>query len=159
MGRCQCAPAAKVGDPSLIEQIKHFGKGERAVVAGVVVGQRHCVEMTFEHWQCARVRAKGEGLVRLGRARGGHDTFEVADANVGCIENGRHGGERITSALDHFSWRIVEQNVADKSDGNDRFGIRRLRRRAITHTHTQAGEQAQRKYGLHDVFSSKAQPY
>jgi hypothetical protein len=110
----QVEPAAEVADARPVQQPEHLGKRRRAEIARMVVGQAHRVETALQHLERARMGAEGVRLVRLRKAGGGDDTFQVADADVGGGQLGGKGLERVAPPADDAPGRVVEHQVADE---------------------------------------------
>jgi hypothetical protein len=114
VGARQVGAAAEVADAGLVEQAQHLGEGLRAVIAGVVVGQADGIEVALDEGQATRRGAEGVGLVGLGAAAGGDHAFEVADPDIGRLQDGCERRERVLAALDDLAGGIVEHDVADE---------------------------------------------
>ena len=119
----EVATTAEVRDAALFEQSEHFAEGLRSVVARMIVRERDGVEVALQHAERAGVRAERVGLAGLGRARRRDDAFEIADADVGRVEDLRERCERIAPATDRAAGQRVEHHVADERDRHG--GVRR----------------------------------
>ena len=67
MRLAQIGAAAKIRNAVLFEQRQRFAEGGFAVVARVIIGQRHRVQVALEHRQHARMGAEGEDLLSIAR--------------------------------------------------------------------------------------------
>ena len=60
--------------------------------------------------------AEGEGFPGVGCSTRGDHAFQVADADVGAIEERGERRKGVTTRFDHFAGQFVELDVADESN-------------------------------------------
>ena len=113
----QVRSGADMRDAHGFQCLDGLGQAFGTEIQRVVVGQRHGRKAGIAQRLPDLVRRRTEhvGLVLLGYAARGERTFEVADHNVGAIEELAHLGERIIVAigLQYRACRAVQHHVAD----------------------------------------------
>ena len=114
----QVGTAAEPAEALPVEQVQHLAEGLRTEVARVIVRQGHGIEVPLDRCQDPRVGAEGVGLAGFGCAAGGDDTLQVADPDVGVVQEGGEGGEGVAPRLDHLPRGPVEHEVADHGEGD-----------------------------------------
>src|SRR3990167_9410672 len=98
-GMClgQVQAPAELHQARLFDQTQHVGKRRAAIVARVVVGQGHDIEVALEDRQHAWMSAKGVVLV-ASRASGGNDALQIDNTDIGALEKISKVGKRVPAA-------------------------------------------------------------
>ena len=122
VGLGQVAAATEVSDAGGSQVIQGFHEGNRAIVAGVIVGQRYGVEAAAQYFQGVGPGAEGPQFGRLGATAGGDGTFEIANPVVGSSQDGGEGGERVAAGGNGPAGAVVEHHVASEDQGQ-RLGV------------------------------------
>jgi len=101
------------------QEAQHLRKGLRTVVAGMVVGHTHRVEMALHVGQAAGRDAEHIGFFVFRAADGGDHAFQVADADIGLAEKLGKPREGVAAPAHGLAGAIFEHDVAhdDQRDG------------------------------------------
>ena len=114
----QIGPAAKVRQLLLFQQRQGFGKRRFAVVARVVIGQRHRIDMALEHWQHPGVGAEGVNLAVQRLAGGGHRAFQIANGVIAVGQQAGKRGKWVAARCDHLAGAVIEHDIAHHQEAH-----------------------------------------
>mmetsp|Transcript_884 Transcript_884/g.2051 ORF Transcript_884/g.2051 Transcript_884/m.2051 type:complete len:313 (-) Transcript_884:127-1065(-) len=107
----QVAAAPEIGQPGFLQALQHLGEGLGPVVSGVVVGQRHRIDMAAQHVHRMRMRSEGPRFGDLPSSGGDH-AFQVGHAQIGVLQRRSHMLEGVAALRDDAARSIGEHDVA-----------------------------------------------